>query len=100
MLTLRRSPPREDESFLSAGPRPVLLATLDVPFAEEASVFAVDSAVESGQPLVVVNVAEVLPTRWSLVGYGYIEKDDLQGELSKPAPLPQSLPWRAHRARG
>ena len=99
MLTLRRSGPREDESVLFAGARPVLLATLDVPFAEEASIFAVDSAVESGQPLVVVNVAEVLPTRWSLVGYGYIEKDDLQGELSKPAQLAQSLAVRVERLR-
>ena len=38
MLTVRRSGPREDVSFVSAGARPVLLATLDVPFAEEATV--------------------------------------------------------------
>ena len=99
MLTLRRSGPREDESVLFAGARPVLLATLDVPFAEDASAFAVDSAVESGQPLVVVNVAQVQPTRWSLVGYGYIERDDLQGELSKPAQLAQSLAVRVERLR-
>jgi len=99
VLTLRRSGPREDESVLFAGARPVFLATLDVPFAEEASVFAVDSAVESGQPLVVVNVAQVQPTRWSLVGYGYIEREDLQGELSKPAQLAQSLAVRVERLR-
>ena len=33
VLTLRRSGPREDVSLVSAGARPVLLATLDVPFA-------------------------------------------------------------------
>ena len=39
-----------------AAGRPVLLATLGVPLNEEASVFAVDTAVESGQRLVVANV--------------------------------------------
>ena len=99
MPTLRRNGPREDVSLVSAGARPVLLATLDVPFAEEAMVFAVDSAVESGQPLLVVNVAEILPTHWSLVGYGYIEREDLQCELLKPAKLAQSLAVRVERLR-
>jgi len=61
MLTLRRNGPREDVSIVSAGTRPVLLATFDVPFAEDATEFAVDSAVESGQPLMVVNVAQIHP---------------------------------------
>ena len=74
--------------------RPVLLATLDVPFEEAATVFAVDSAVESGQPLVVVNVAEVLPTRWTLVGYGYLED-----ALRKPAELAHSLAVNVERLR-
>jgi len=99
VLTLRRNGPREDVSLVSAGARPVLLATLDVPFAEEATVFAVDSAVESGQPLVVVNVAEIVPTCWSLLGYGYIEREDLQCELRKPAELAQSLAVRVERLR-
>jgi Universal stress protein family len=99
MPTLRRSGPREDVSVVYSGARPVLLATLDVPFAEEATVFAVDSAVESGQPLVVVNVAEILPTHWSLVGYCYIEREDLQRELRRPAELAQSLAVRVERLR-
>ena len=99
MLTLRRSGPREDVSLLSAGGRPVLLATLDVPFAEDATAFAVDSAVETGQPLVVVNAAEVPPTPWSLLGYGYIEREDLQDELRKPAELAQSLAVQVERLR-
>lgn len=77
----------------------MLLATLDVPFAEEATVFAVDTAVENGQPLVVVNAAEVLPTTWSLLGYGYIEREDLQRELLKPASLAHSLAVRVERLR-
>ena len=99
MLTLRRSGPREDVSALSAGGRPVLLATLDVPFAEDATAFAVDSAVESGQPLVVVNVAEVLAAPWALLGYGYVEREDLQDELRKPAELAQSLAVKVERLR-
>ena len=99
MLTLRRSGPREDVSLLSAGGRPVLLATLDVPFAEDATAFAVDSAVETGQPLVVVNAAEVLPTHSTFLGYGYIEREDLQDELRKPAELAHSLAVEVERLR-
>jgi nucleotide-binding universal stress UspA family protein len=99
MLTLRSSRPREDISFRSAAGRPVFLATLDVPFSIEATAFAVDSAVESGRPLVVVNAAEVLPTTWTLLGYGYIEREELQDELRKPAELAQSLAVRVERLR-
>jgi nucleotide-binding universal stress UspA family protein len=77
----------------------VLLATLDVPFADEAIAFAVDSAVETGQPLIVVNAAEIPPTPWSLLGYGYIEREDLQDELRKPAELAQSLAVLVERLR-
>ena len=77
----------------------MLLATLDVPFADEAIAFAVDSAVETGQPLVVVNAAEVPPTVSSFLGYGYIEREDLQDELRKPAELAQSLAVLVERLR-
>jgi nucleotide-binding universal stress UspA family protein len=99
MLTVRRSGPREDVSFVSAGARPVLLATLDVPFAEQAIAFAVDCAVESGAPLVVVNVVEIVPTYAGLVGYGYTENEALQRELIKPAELAHSLAVRVERLR-
>lgn len=99
MLTVRRNGPREDVSFVSAAARPIVLATLDVPFVEEATVFAVDTAVESGQPLVVVNVVEIAPTHWSLVGYCYIEREELQRELRKPAELAHSLAVRVERLR-
>jgi nucleotide-binding universal stress UspA family protein len=99
MLILRRSGPRTDVSLRSSANRPVLLATLDVPFADEAIAFAVDSAVETGQPLVIVNAAEIQPTPWSLLGYGYIEREDLQDELRKPAELAQSLAVRVERLR-
>lgn len=100
MLTLRRSGVRGGVGTIAQSTRrPVLLATLDVPFEEDATVFAVDSAVESGQPLVVVNVAEVLPTRWTLVGYGYLERAELQDALRKPAELAHSLAVNVERLR-
>jgi nucleotide-binding universal stress UspA family protein len=99
VLTLRRRNSREDVSPPSSAGRPVLLATLDVPFAEEAAAFAVDSAVETGQPLVVVNVAEVLLGPWAMLGYGYVEREDLQHELRKPAQLAQSLAVPVERLR-
>jgi len=77
----------------------VLLATLDVPFADEAIAFAVDAAVETGQPLIVVNAAEIPPTPWSLLGYGYIEREELQDELRKPAELAQSRAVLVERLR-
>ena len=99
MLTLRRSISREDVSALSSSDRPVLLATLDVPFSEEATAFAVDSAVESGKPLVLVNAAEVLPTAYTLLGYGYVEREELQEALRRPAELAHSLAVRVERLR-
>ena len=99
MLTLRRRISREDVSVFSSGDRPVLLATLDVPFSEEATAFAIDTAVENGKPLVVVNAAEVLVTAYALLGYGYVERDELQEALRKPAELAHSLAVRVERLR-
>jgi nucleotide-binding universal stress UspA family protein len=99
MRTLRRRSSREDVSVFSSGDRPVLLATLDVPFSAEATAFAVDSAVESGKPLVVVNAAEVLPTAYTLLGYGYVEREELQEALRKPAELARSLAVQVERLR-
>ncbi|HZQ15807.1 MAG TPA: universal stress protein [Gaiellaceae bacterium] len=79
--------------------RPVLLATLDVAFDEEAVAFALDSAVETGRPLLVVNAAEVLLTPATLVGYGYVEKEHLQAELGRPAELARDLAVRVERLR-
>jgi nucleotide-binding universal stress UspA family protein len=99
MLTLRRRSSLDAVTATPSAGRPVLLATLDVPFSEEATVFAVDSAVESGQPLVLVNVAEVLPTAYTLLGYGYVEREELQDALRKPAELAHSLAVSVERIR-
>jgi nucleotide-binding universal stress UspA family protein len=97
--TLRGRNTHEDVTAPGSRDRPVLLVTLDVPYADEAIAFAVDSAVENGQPLVLVNVAEVLPTAYSLLGYGYVEREDLQDALWKPVELARSLAVRVERLR-
>ena len=51
--------PHEDVIASLGGSRPVLLATMEVPFDEEAAAFAVDAAVECGQQLIVANVVEI-----------------------------------------
>jgi nucleotide-binding universal stress UspA family protein len=99
LLTRPRRGSREDASCAGAAGKPVLLATLDVPFADEAAAFAVDAAVENGQPLVLVNAAEVLPTIYTVLGYGYVERDALQEALSKPAELARSLAVEVERLR-
>lgn len=99
MQTLRRRNAHEDVTVVASHGRPVLLVTLDVPYAEEAIAFAVDSAVENGQPLVLVNVAEVLPTAYSLLGYGYVEREDLQEALFEPVKLACSLAVHVERLR-
>jgi hypothetical protein len=99
MLTLRRGSSHEDVSARSSGDRPVLLATLDVPYAEEAIAFAVDSAVESAKRLVLVNAAQVLLTPSALAGYGYVEREDLQQALRLPAEIARSLAVEVERLR-
>jgi nucleotide-binding universal stress UspA family protein len=99
MLTLRHRSSLDDATAAPSAGRPVLLATLDVPFSEEAAAFAVDSAVESGQPLLLVNVAEVLPTVYAFLGYGYVEREGLQDALRKPAELAHSLAVPVERLR-
>jgi nucleotide-binding universal stress UspA family protein len=97
--TLRRRISHSDSAAVGSAGRPILLATLDVPYAEEAIAFAVDLAVENGQPLILVNVAEVLPTAYSLLGYGYVERDDLQEALRRPVELARSLAVEVERLR-
>jgi len=99
VLTLRRRSSRDDVAVPSSGDGPVVLATLDVPFAEEAITFAVDAAVESGKLLVLVNAAEVPPTPSTFAGWGYVERNDLQSELRKPAELARSLAVAVERLR-
>ena len=77
MLTLRRTPPIEQATDAGRGGRPVLLATIDAPFDEEAATFAVESALECGQPLIVANVLQIpLGPLCVAMGYGTLEPSE------------------------
>jgi universal stress protein family protein len=101
MLTLRRGGPREDVSALRAGGRPVLLATLEVPFDEAAAAFAVDAAVECGQPLVVATVVEMpLGPMCVLMNYGDLEPpEEDAARFRAPAELAHMLGVEVERLR-
>lgn len=91
MVATRRAGATPASHSLS-GTRPVMLATFNVPFAAEAETIAVDAAAETGQPLLVVNVAAtpILPVSMSL-GYEYLETGELGDALRRPAELAASL---------
>jgi nucleotide-binding universal stress UspA family protein len=101
MLTLRRNVPRQDVSVLSAGGRPVLLATLEVPFDDDAAAFAVDAAVECGQPLILVTVVEMpLGPMCVLMGYGDLEpREEDAARFRAPAELAHTLGVEVERLR-
>ena len=85
-----------------AAGRPVLLATLGVPLSEEASVFAVDTAVESGQRLVVANVTALEPLRMSItLGYDTLPEltPEVSASLRRSAELARSLGVHVERLR-
>jgi nucleotide-binding universal stress UspA family protein len=74
--------------------RPVLLATFfSVPFDQGASEFAVASALEGGQPLIVANVVELPPLPMSVrLGYDHLDDPpEIESALRAPAELAHSL---------
>jgi nucleotide-binding universal stress UspA family protein len=80
--------------------RPVLLATLEAPFDDDAVAFAVDSAVEAGAPLIVVNVVELLLAPCSLMlGYDVPESAEDAEAIATPARLAASLGVEVERLR-
>jgi Universal stress protein family len=100
--TLRPSPPIEQASDPVGGKgRPVLLATMEVPFDETAAAFAVESALECGQPLVVANVVQIPLGPLCLgMGYGSIEPTEADAaKLRAPAELASSLGVASERLR-
>jgi nucleotide-binding universal stress UspA family protein len=78
-----------------------MLATVEVPFDASAAAFAVDSAVETGQPLVVVNAVEVILGPASIaLGYGDVDPSPNDAaDLRAPAELAHSLGIRVERLR-
>jgi len=96
---LRRSPGRSWRLERGAG-RPILLATLDVPFDPDAARIAVDAAVESGCPLVVANVVELPPLAMSVrMGYDQLDLPANEEALRAPADLARSLGVAVERVR-
>jgi universal stress protein family protein len=101
LLSRRRS---GSEAPALRGPgrsRPVMLVTLGVPFDAQASAFAVESAVEAGQPLLVVNVVD-LPLAPAAVAFGYDSVEDpaeLAEALLAPVALAASLGVEVERLR-
>ena len=85
-----------------ASGRPVLLATLGAPFDEAAASFAVDSAVESGSPLIVANVTQLDPLSLSVIlGYDALEEftPEVSESVRRPAELARSLGVPVERLR-
>jgi nucleotide-binding universal stress UspA family protein len=85
----------------SAG-RPILLVTLGAPLDERAATFALDTAVESGAPLVVANITrlEMVPLSVSL-GYDALEEftPDVSASLRRLSELARSLGVAVERLR-
>jgi hypothetical protein len=81
--------------------RPVLLATLDVPFDHDAVVFAVDSAVEMGTRLIIANVVERPPLPLSaIMGYDDLPyTPEMAESLAEPVRLACSLGLEVTRLR-
>ncbi len=80
------------------GARPVLLATLEAPLVEDAARLGVDSAVEAGQPLLVVNAVETMLAPCGLtLGYDYITPPDVEESLRAPAELAHGLGVQVER---
>jgi nucleotide-binding universal stress UspA family protein len=97
-----RSPRDEDIVDAGGGGRPILLATLGAPFDEEAAVFAVDSAVEAGQPLIVANITVLEPLGLSVVlGYDALEEftPEVSESVRRPVELARSLGVAVERLR-
>ncbi len=79
-----------------------MLATLGVPFGEEAAAFAVDTAVESGEPLIVVNITRLEPLSLSVrLGYDALEEftPEVSESVRRPVELAASLGIAVERLR-
>lgn len=77
-----------------------MLVTFDVPVDPHAAELAVDAAVESGQPLVVVNVVD-MPIRPMTASWGMevVVTEDVDDSLRAPAELARSLAVAVERIR-
>jgi hypothetical protein len=92
---------RVTEATAARTKRPVLLATLGVPFDPEGTRIAVESALEAGQPLVMVNAVELPPLAMSVrMGYDQLPDDEADTQAYRaPAALAASLGVEVERLR-
>src|SRR5260370_14986644 len=93
MRSVQRLGPRVPARPDRAKGRPVLLATLDVPFDQDAVAFAVDSAVELGQPLIIAHFVEraPLPLSTMLGDHDLPYTPEIEDALAAPAPPAPSV---------
>jgi hypothetical protein len=99
VLTRRRSRSEAPPAAAPSRARPVLLATLDVPVDPEAARLGVDSAVESGAALLVINAVETAFVPVTLAGLDYVVRDDVEESLREPCALAVSLGVEVERLR-
>ena len=101
MLTQRRSGRARTSRSSRRRSRPVLLATMEVPFDDDAAAFAVDAAVECGQPLIVANVVEMpLGPTCVMMGYGALDpSEEDAARLRAPAELAHAFGVEVERLR-
>src|SRR5688572_28669385 len=72
--------------------RPVLLVTFGVPFDRRAIAFAVDSALDTGSSLLIVNVVDLEPLACAqAMGYNHLEPREVSESLRQPAELAARL---------
>jgi nucleotide-binding universal stress UspA family protein len=94
-VPLRRPAPQAPPGTAVDGTRPVLLATLNAPWDPAAAAVAVDAAVETGQPLIVANVAHLPPLGMCVnMRYRLEDPPELAAALRAPAELARSLGLR------
>lgn len=82
--------------------RPIVLATLGVPFEDVAAAFAVDAAVEEGRTLILVNVTRLEPLWLSVrLGYDALEEftPEVAGSMRRSVALARSLGVQVERLR-
>ena len=80
-----------------------MLVTFDVPVRADAAAIAVDTAVESGQPLLLVNVVELPIRPMTLVGLRVVVLEDVERRSASPrssrlARRPRRAPARRQPA--
>jgi nucleotide-binding universal stress UspA family protein len=88
-------------ALIRPGGRPILLGTLDTPFDPAAVTFAVDTAVELGQRLIIANFVERPPLPLSaMLGYDDLPyTPEMADSLEQPARLARSLGVEVTRLR-